>query len=68
MPAPHQVNVQPHHREIPQLSDNMSVRDLIAALEDFPLRKEGQCLLRIDRDVRGYLVRVLQALKRGPSS
>jgi hypothetical protein len=68
MPAPHQVNVQPHHCEIPLLSDDMSVRDLIAALEDLPLRKERRCLLQIDRDVRDYLVRVLQDPKRGPSS
>jgi hypothetical protein len=46
----------------------MSVRDLIAALEDLPLRKERRCLLQIDRDVRDYLVRVLQAPKRGSSS
>jgi hypothetical protein len=68
MPAPHQVNVQPHHREIRLSSKDMSVRDLIAALEDLPLRKERRCSLQIDRDVHDYLVRVLQAPKRGSSS
>ena len=60
MPGPGQSHVQPHHRQPPILSADMTPAELIDVLEHLPFYR-GPILLRVDRDVRDYLVRALQA-------
>ena len=58
MPA----SVQPVHDEPPELTDDMTRRDLVDVLEHLPLgrRADATCLCRVDRGVRDYLLRLLR--------
>jgi hypothetical protein len=54
------LSVQPLHREPPELTDDMTKCDLIEVLEHLPWRDQnGTCLLRLDRGVRDFLLRLL---------
>jgi hypothetical protein len=46
----------------PELNEDMHKQDLIAVLEHLPLRvTDATCLIRIDREIRNYLVATLRS-------
>ena len=59
-PDPARATSNSHHRQPPILSADMTPAELIDVLEHLPFYR-GPILLRVDRDVRDYLVRALQA-------
>jgi hypothetical protein len=56
------IGVQPVHKpEPPTLSDDMTKSDLREVLQHLPWPRDqrGTCLLRLDRGVRDFLLRLL---------
>ncbi len=47
-------------RAMPELTDDMTVTDLVDVLEDLSFAGRQATTLRIDRGVRDYLVRMLK--------
>ncbi len=53
--------VQTVFDEPPQLSEDMTKRDIVDVLQHLPLRyRNSTCVVRIDRGVRDFLVRTLK--------
>jgi hypothetical protein len=46
--------------ERPELTSNMTRTDLVEVLEHLPWSRGGRCTIRLDRDVRDYLLRILK--------
>ena len=55
------LSVQPNHKlEPPSLTHDMTKHDLVEVLQHLPWRSQnGTCLLRLNRGVRDYLLRLL---------
>jgi hypothetical protein len=54
------LSVQPLHREPPELTEDMTQRDLLEVLENISWGHSNNCLLRIDRGVVVFLMRLLR--------
>jgi hypothetical protein len=55
------LSVQPNHKpEPPCLSDDMTKSDIVEVLQHLPWHKQhGTCVVRLNRGVRDYLLRLL---------
>ncbi len=59
--------IQPVHVDPPEMTEDMTRSDLLEVLEHLPLsrrRREEFCLVRIDLEVRNYLMRLLREGRR----
>jgi hypothetical protein len=46
--------------ERPELTSDMTRADLVEVLQHLPWSRSGLCTIRLDRDVRDYLLRILK--------
>jgi hypothetical protein len=54
------ISVQPLHRETPYLSDDMTRSDIVEVLQHLPWHgQNGTAVVRLDRGVADYLLRLL---------
>jgi hypothetical protein len=51
---------EPVMTERPELTSDMTRSDLVEVLEHLPWGRGGLCTIRLDRDVRDYLLRMLK--------
>jgi hypothetical protein len=49
-----------HHDRTTELTDDMTRADLVEVLEHLPWRRNDFCVVRLDRGVRDYLLRILK--------